>query len=307
MSQPLPVGSVSPALAPAGKRITAWAVDFVVLLVAAGGIAWATYSLIIDSLRSITDMGSIGVSNFLSNHSDWVQLGTDAGMDVLRNVRFYAAGGLIAVLVVATVYYWLSTALTNRTLGMAVADVRLGRAVDPSSGPGWTHSLLWAALRAISDIGIFAAACAAPMFGAFGLAFVLWVVSVAWLLFSGLTALRSGRSLVERIGAVVLVPTAGYATAARIARGAAGSTANQAQSFAGQAQGVAGQVRINSPERVQQTFTAASEVGRQAVDRTRQAMESERVAQAAEAGRRAATAGRRFAGDMKRRLDDRQK
>lgn len=144
------------------------------------------------------------------------------------------------------------------------------------------------------------------MFGAYALAFLLWVVSVVWLLFNGIAALKTGRSVVDRIGGVVPVPAAGYANAARLAREAAETAAVQAQQFAQQAQGFAGQLHANSPERVQQTFSAAGQVGRPTVDRTRQAMESERAAQAAEAGRKAATAGRRFAGDMKRRLDDRR-
>lgn len=43
-----------------------------------------------------------------------------------ENVRLNAAGGLVAVLVLAAAYCWLWAALANRTLGMAVADVRLG-------------------------------------------------------------------------------------------------------------------------------------------------------------------------------------
>lgn len=306
MPLPIPPAPEYPAGISVGKRLGAWAVDFAVLAVVASCIGWATYSLIVDSLRSYTDMGSIGVSNFVSHQGDWLQMGTDAGMDVLRNIRLYALVGLIAVLLVATAYYWLSTAKANRTLGMAVLDVRLVRAGDPSMGPGWTHSLLWALLRAVTDIGVFAAACVAMMFGSFVASFLLWIVSVTWLLFNGLTALKSGRSVVDRIGHVVMVSASGYAAAGRIARSAAGSAAMQAQNLAGQAQGFAGQLQVNRPERVQQTFTAAGQVGKQAVDRTRQAMESERAAQAAEAGRRAATVGRRFAGDMKRRIDDRR-
>lgn len=306
MSQPLRSSSDSAAAVPAGKLVGAWAIDFAVLAAIAVAIAWATYSLIIDSLRSLTDLGSIGLSNVLSGSGDWLDVGTNAGMDVLRNVRFYAAGGLVAVLVVAAAYYWLSAALASRTLGMTVVDVRLGCASDPDARPGWSHSLLWAVVRAVTDIGVFAAACAAPMFGAYVLAFLLWVVSVAWLLVNGLAAMRTGRSIVDRAGGLVAVPAAAYANAVRVARGAAGSAAVQAQQFAQQAQRTAGQLHANGPERVQQTVAAAGRVSRQTVDRARQAMEAERAAQAAEAGRKAATAGRKFAGDMKRRLDDRR-
>lgn len=306
MSQPLSSTDVRREPVSLRKRVIAWVIDFGVLVVAAGAIGWMTYTLTVDSLRSVADMGSIGISNFVSNRGSWAEFATATGMDVLRNVRMFAAGGLGTVLLVATAYFWLSTALTNRTLGMAAADMRLGRASDPAVGPGWTHSLLWAVLRAITDIGIFAAACAAPMFGAFGLAFALWVVSLTWLLFNGFMAARTGTSLNDRLGAVVLVPAAGYANAVRVARGAAGAATAQAQTLAGQAQGFAVQMHANSPEPVQQTLSAAGQVGRQAVDRTRQAMESDRAAQAVEAGRRAVQMGRRFTGDLKRRLDDRE-
>lgn len=138
MSQPFQPPPSPAAAVPTGKLVGAWAIDFAVLAAIAVGIACATYSLIIDSLRSITDMGSIGVSNVLSGDGDWLDIGTAAGMDVLRNARFYAAGGLIAVLVVAAACYWFSAALANRTLGMTVVDLRLGRAGDPRRNRGGT-------------------------------------------------------------------------------------------------------------------------------------------------------------------------
>ncbi len=297
---PLPRESVS-----LRRRLLAWAVDFAILVAAAAAIGWLTYTLAIDSLRSVADMGTIGVSNFMSNRRSWAEFATSTGMDVARNMRVYALGGLGTLLFVATIYFWVSIGLANRTLGMAAADVRLGRARVPSVGPGWTHSSLWALLRAITDIGVFAAACAAPMFGAFGLAFALWVISVAWLLFNGFLAARSGFSLNDRLGGVVLVPAGGFANAARVARGAAGAATAQAQTLVGQAHGIAVQVHANSPQQVRHTLSAAGQVGRQAVDRTRQAMESERAAQTFEAGRRAAQRGRRFAEDLKRHRGDR--
>jgi len=290
---------------PRGKLLAAWVIDFAVVAIAAWVVGWATYSLIIDSLRSVSDIGSIGISNLLSSHGDWQQFGVGAGADELRNLRLYAVAGLVAVVVVAAGYFWVAAAFANRTLGMAVVDLRLGQASAPSTGPGRIHSLSWALLRAVTDIGLFAAACVAPMFGAFAMAFLLWLVAVAWLAINGFAALTSGRSVVDRLGAVVLVPAQGYAAAAQVARAAAGAAAIQAQNFAGQAQTVAGQIRENAPDRVQQSVATAGTVGRLAADRTRQAIESERATQAADASKRAAKAGLRIAGDVKRRFNER--
>jgi hypothetical protein len=290
----------------ARKRLCAWLIDFAVLAVMAVGVMWATYTVMLESLHSIADVGSIGVTRFMSSHGDWQKFGTDAGIDLLHNMRFYAACGLGTVVLLAATYYWLSTAVTNRTLGLAVVDLRLGRAADPSVGPGWSHSLVWAMLRAVTDIGIFVAACVAPMFGAFALAAVLWILSVTWLLASGLIAARSGRSLVDRLGAVVLVPAGSYAAAARVARTAAGTASIQVQNLAGQAKGIAGQVRATGPVRVQSTVAATDKVRQLAADRARQAVNSDQAARAVDTGRRAAKAGLRFTGEVKRRFDDRR-
>lgn len=152
---------------PTGKLVGSCAIDFAVLATIHVGIAWVTYTMIIEPLRSITDMGSIGVSNVPSGQGDWLDIGTNAGMDVLRGARFYAASGLVAVLIVAAAYYWLSAALANRTLGMTMVDVRRGRASDPTKANGVDALGTVAVLRAVTDIGFFAAACAAPMFGAY--------------------------------------------------------------------------------------------------------------------------------------------
>ncbi len=295
----------SAAPPPRGKLLAAWVIDFAVVAIAAWVVGWATYSLIIDSLRSVSDIGSIGISNLLSSHGDWQQFGVDAGTDELRNIRLYAVAGLAGVVVIAAGYFWASAAFANRTLGMAVVDLRLAQASATSAEPGRIRSLSWAFLRAMTDIGLFAAACVAPMFGAFATAFVLWLVAVVWLAINGFAALTSGRSIVDRLGAVVLVPAQGYAAAAQVARAAAGAAATQAQNLAGQAQTVAGQIRENTPERVQQSVATAGSVGRLAADRTRQAIESDRAAQAADASKRAAKAGLRIAGDVKRRFNER--
>lgn len=283
-------GAAPSASVSRGRCVAAWTIDFALLAIIASGVAWLTYSMIIGSLKSVTDIGSMGVSHFLSSQGDWQEFGTGIGIEVLQNIRLYAAGGLVAVVVLATAYFWLSSGIANRTLGMALVDIHLGRTSNPSEGPGWNHSLWWAALRAVTDIGIFAAACVAPMFGAFVVAVALWVISVTWLFANGVAALAGGRSLVDRLAGVVLVSANTYAAAARVARGAAVTANAHVQN-------------LSTQPRVAQTVTAATDLGRQAADRTRQAMESDRALQAADAGRRAAQSSRRFAADVRQRFN----
>ncbi|TDT39963.1 RDD family protein [Streptomyces sp. BK208] len=182
----------------ASRRITAWLIDFALVVAVAVLLGSFTFHRISAMITDTTE---------LIGSSAWEVL-TSGGhpLDATERVWDHVWGSavsavqqaFVALVLITFAYHFAALVLTNRTLGKLLTGLR----VSPT-GPGALgarRAAIRAGVSTLADVGCFAVACCVLVSGSVVLSVLCWTVAVAVFWANGAPALRGRRlSLADRM------------------------------------------------------------------------------------------------------------
>lgn len=178
---------------PKTRRALAWFVDFSLVVAAACGLAVFTFHRISALMTDVPDLTTMGGWDVLTSRGDVLRASADLGLSLWdRSVRYVEeAFGLVVL--AAFVYQWASLALAGRTVGKALAGLKVTRCPPRTAA-------LRAAVTTTADVAVYALSCVLLVEGQFLLSGLVWLLSVAVFLANALPVLSpEGRSLADRV------------------------------------------------------------------------------------------------------------
>lgn len=263
-----------------GRRLGGWVVDLALQLTLTSLVVWLTYAGVLDSVRSTTGLLTTTWRDLLSFDGDARRTATTALISVGEDVQLTAAMGLVAVVLICIAYFAFCASLFGRTVGMMASGTRI---VDAGTGgrPSASKTIVWATVRAVTDIGLYTVAWLLPLFGLFLAGVVAWAVSVLVVVGNGLAAFGgSHRTIVDQVSGIRIVRD-------RLVADLAGRTGTAVTGA------VAGAAQAIPAERLEHARTVGNQWAGTAADASRQAADVSRRAAShgADVSKRAASQG----------------
>ncbi|WP_246108520.1 RDD family protein [Streptomyces sedi] len=191
--------------APGWRRVTAWLVDYALVITVAVLLGFLTFHRISAMLGDVDGLAGTGVWKVVTSDGDLAEAGQALGQSLWRrSIRAVQQG--FALLVIATfLYQFLALAFAGTTLGKALLGLRVspaGEAGDAAGGaarPGRRAAAVRAAVTTVADVGLLSLACCLLLSGAFLASGVVLVLTVVVYLANATPALVGGRrSLADR-------------------------------------------------------------------------------------------------------------
>jgi hypothetical protein len=267
-----------------GRRLSAWLVDFALVITAAVLLGFLTAQRISALTTDVTGLAGTGVWHIVTSHGDLGGTAGRMGSSVWSSVVLYVWEAFAALVVLTFAYQFAALALTHRTLGklllgLRVSGLRPGRL-------GYRRAAVRAAVTTVADVGCFAVACCALVGGDLVFSVLCWTVAVAVFWLNALPVLAGRRrSLADRFAgtvvATVALPRPDWEAAQQGVRqavdlGRAGARGGQAAWGTVVQSAQAGGQRIAGHEAVRRVVDsdlsrAATERGRAALDRAKAA------------------------------------
>jgi uncharacterized RDD family membrane protein YckC len=254
----------------------AWLVDFALVLTVAVLLGVFTFDRIGLLLTDVPVLGIHGGWQLLTSRGQVPGSVEGLGLSVWHSAVLDVQEAFLALVLCTFAYQFGMLALTGRTLGKAVAGLRV-TAVGPGR-IGRRGRAVRAAVTTVADVACFAVACCLLAAGQISLSVLCWCLAVVLFWCNALSAvLGPGRSVADRLAGTVVVgvqlPQAVVQTAAQAAQAtsqAAVQAAAQAADF-GRATAQGGR---KAWEGVRQA--ADSDASRAAVDKGRAALDQAR-------------------------------
>ncbi|MFE0103724.1 RDD family protein [Streptomyces sp. NPDC059009] len=171
------------------RRAVAWLIDFALVFAAAIGLAVFTFHRISALVTDVPELGDKSAWWILTSRGDVI----DTARHVWNESVLYVEQAF-GILVLATfLYQWLCLTLIGRTLGKALAGMR----VAPSTP---SRAALRAGVSTAADVAVYSFACCLLVEGEFLLSVLCWLIAVFVFLANALAALTpTGRSLADRV------------------------------------------------------------------------------------------------------------
>ncbi|WP_245880353.1 RDD family protein [Streptomyces zhaozhouensis] len=194
--------------APGWRRVTAWLVDYALVVTVAVLLGFLTFHRISAMLGDVEGLAGTGVWKVVTSDGDLAEAGQALGESLWRrSIRAVQQG--FALLVLATfLYQFLSLAFAGTTLGKALLGLRVspaggGGGVVGAAGDAARPSRRAAAVRAavttVADVGLLSLACCLLLSGAFLASGAVLVLTVVVFLANATPALAGDRrSLADR-------------------------------------------------------------------------------------------------------------
>ncbi|MEU7141945.1 RDD family protein [Nocardia sp. NPDC046473] len=206
-----------PDIAPAGRRIAAWAIDFALIVAAAVLLGSITHYRIADYLSGWPGLAESGGWDLFRANGDWGGAGKTFGWDVFGEILLLIGEAFVALVLLVFAYQFAALVWKGRTLGKFLLDIRVHSLADPQGALGKWQSARRAFASTLVDVGLYAGACLALLAGKFVLSLVLWVIAVAALVLNAVT-LAGGRTMIDRIAGTTVVRAGLYQKSWQAAR-----------------------------------------------------------------------------------------
>ncbi|MGP4109526.1 RDD family protein [Streptomyces sp. 4N509B] len=268
----------------ASRRLLAWLVDFSVVVAAAVGLGFLTYHRIAGLVTDVPALSERGVWQLLTSRGDVLEAAESLGVSVWGSIVLAVQQAFAALIAFAFLYHFLCVAFGGRTLGKALADLRVVPEPDGATQGGRVprrRAALRAAVTTVADVATFSVACCLLVDGQFLLSVLCWAVAVALFWANALPAAGGrGRSLADRLAGTAVTGGGLLRAAARVTADG-GRAAWQASQQAGQRVGQAGQQvgrQLGQQAGRIGRQVASSDRGRAALDRARSAARRRRHA-----------------------------
>ncbi|KAB8170894.1 hypothetical protein FH609_001810 [Streptomyces sp. 3MP-14] len=190
------------ARVPGWRRVSAWLVDYALVITVAVLLGILTFNRISAMLGDVEGLAGTGVWKVVTSDGDLAEAGQALGESLWRrSIRAVQQG--FALLVLCTfLYQFLALAFAGTTLGKALLGLRVsaaGGAAGEARRPTRRAAAVRAAVTTVADVGLLSLACCLLLSGAFLAAGVVLVLTVVGYLANAIPALLGGRrSLADR-------------------------------------------------------------------------------------------------------------
>jgi hypothetical protein len=237
-TDPTAAPPMAPAAASLTRRVLAWFIDYLVVMVPGATVVGLALMSLVHGLPAYFGAvgGQVGWSHllklFTQHGSELARLGTAAAHEWIPYV-FPILGALALVPMLQCGYHTICLVWRGRTFGKFVTDTRVGVTSAGASRVHGRRAFRRALTTTVLETGLVSTAFIVVAIGQFRIGMLIWAVAVAAFWLNAFAALgRRHRTIVDRISGTTVVRTAMYAkvadTTAEIAVAATRKTADLA-------------------------------------------------------------------------------
>ncbi|MGW1682877.1 RDD family protein [Saccharopolyspora sp. NPDC002376] len=141
-----------------GRRVGAWIVDFMVVVVVGVVLAIVTYQRLVGLFSSVPGLVYDSVWAMVAGQGDLTDTSARFGRSVWRSAVLYVQEAFFALVLITFAYQFAGLAvLKGRTVGNVLFDVRV--LPIKRSALGFRKAAIRAFMMTLTDIGLFATAC----------------------------------------------------------------------------------------------------------------------------------------------------
>ncbi|MFB7510488.1 RDD family protein [Streptomyces broussonetiae] len=175
------------------RRITAWFIDFALVIGAASLLAVLTFHRVTVLVTDVPSLAAKGGLELLTSRGDVVGASEHLGLSLWNSVVLDVEEAFGALVIATFLYQWGCLTLLGRTLGKGL----LGLRVTPRLS---RHALRRAAVTTAADVAVYALACMLLIEGHFLASLLVWAVATALFLINAVPVFLPGRrSLADRL------------------------------------------------------------------------------------------------------------
>ncbi|MFR0352128.1 RDD family protein [Streptomyces sediminimaris] len=175
------------------RRVTAWFIDFALVLALAAALAVLTFHRISALVADVPGLATRGGLDLLTSRGDVISASEGFGVSLWDKAVGYVEEAFGLLIVVTFLYQWACLSLAGRTLGKGL----LGLKVAPSAP---RRAAVRAAVTTAADIAVYAVACVLLMEGEFLLSVAVWALAVVFFFLNALPVFSpTRRSLADRV------------------------------------------------------------------------------------------------------------
>ncbi|QHA04234.1 hypothetical protein GQF42_13885 [Streptomyces broussonetiae] len=175
------------------RRITAWFIDFALVIGAASLLAVLTFHRVTVLVTDVPSLAAKGGLELLTSRGDVVGASEHLGLSLWNSVVLDVEEAFGALVIATFLYQWACLTLLGRTLGKGL----LGLRVTPRLS---RHALRRAAVTTAADVAVYALACMLLIEGHFLASLLVWAVATALFLINAVPVFLPGRrSLADRL------------------------------------------------------------------------------------------------------------
>lgn len=278
------------------RRVFAWLIDYVVVMLPGLAVVFLGVSTVLQSLPGY--IGAVGATAGWSRvaelftHRDASGIG-GAAVQEWRLTALPLMLSLAAVPLLQFLYQAILLGWRRRTIGMVITDIRVD-AATPGTRLGLGAALRRAAMTTFVETGIIAMALLLMVLGMFQFGAIAWGAAVALFWLDAFVAFgRRRRTLIDRLAGATVVRTSVYASVAGVVAAGAvsasrhGATlATAAVRTAAEATSAAGRGAVVAGRALSDAAAVSGDLARQGAEAlagsapVRQALDSRTAAQA---------------------------
>ncbi|WP_432116812.1 RDD family protein [Streptomyces sp. bgisy032] len=177
------------------RRAVAWSVDFALVVALASALAVLTFHRISALVTDVPELATRGGFDLLTSRGDVVGASQDLGLRLWDKSVLYVEQAFGLLVLAVFLYQWACLALAGRTVGKAVAGLKV-----TSGLPRRVRAARRAAVTTAVDVAVYAVACVLLVEGQVVLSVLVWAVAVLLFLLNALPVLSPARrSLADRV------------------------------------------------------------------------------------------------------------
>ncbi|MFE7899581.1 RDD family protein [Streptomyces sp. NPDC057424] len=177
------------------RRAMAWLVDFALVVALASALAVLTFHRVSALVTDVPELATRGGFDLLTSRGDLLDASQDLGLSLWDKSVLYVQQAFGLLVLTVFLYQWACLALAGRTVGKAVAGLRVTPAL-----PRGVRAARRAAVTTAADVAVYAVACVLLVEGQVVLSVLVWAVAVVLFLLNAMPVLSPGhRSLADRV------------------------------------------------------------------------------------------------------------
>ncbi|MGC5035519.1 RDD family protein [Streptomyces sp. DT190] len=177
------------------RRAVAWSIDFALVVALASALAVLTFHRISALVTDVPELAARGGLDLLTSRGDVLGASQDMGLTLWDKSVLYVEQAFGLLVLTVFLYQWACLALAGRTVGKALAGLKVTALPARRA-----RAARRAAVTTAADVAVYAVACVLLVEGQVVLSVLVWAVAVALFLLNALPVLSPARrSLADRV------------------------------------------------------------------------------------------------------------
>ncbi|MGW5613223.1 RDD family protein [Streptomyces sp. NPDC003877] len=177
------------------RRAVAWSIDFALVVALASALAVLTFHRISALVTDVPELAARGGLDLLTSRGDVLGASQDMGLSLWDKSVLYVEQAFGLLVLTVFLYQWACLALAGRTVGKALAGLKVTALPARRA-----RAARRAAVTTAADVAVYAVACVLLVEGQVVLSVLVWAVAVALFLLNALPVLAPARrSLADRV------------------------------------------------------------------------------------------------------------